>query len=94
MVLLSAMDDGASCHVSNGNSLDGSHEGTESNGASVNGKHVTEAGSQVPIAICGMSIRLPGGLHSPQELWDFLISKGDARGPVAKSKYNGPRTLF
>jgi acyl transferase domain-containing protein len=41
-----------------------------------------------PIAICGMSVRLPGGIHSPQELWKFLISKGDARGPVPKSRYN------
>jgi hypothetical protein len=86
MALLSAMEDGASCHVSNGNSLEGSHEGPDSNGASVNGKHVTEAGSQVPIAICGMSVRLPGGLHSPQELWDFLISKGDLDETQASSK--------
>jgi hypothetical protein len=44
--------------------------------------------SPKPIAICGMSIRLPGGLHSPQQLWDFLVAKGDARGPVPKSRYN------
>lgn len=44
--------------------------------------------SQEPIAICGMSVRLPGGLHSPQQLWDFLIAKGDARGPVPNSRYN------
>ncbi|KAJ6183837.1 hypothetical protein N7519_005138 [Penicillium mononematosum] len=41
-----------------------------------------------PIAICGMSVRLPGGLHTPQQLWDFLIAKGDARGKVPKSRYN------
>ncbi|KAJ5965134.1 uncharacterized protein N7479_005010 [Penicillium vulpinum] len=41
-----------------------------------------------PIAICGMSVRLPGGLHTPQQLWDFLIAKGDARGQVPKSRYN------
>ncbi|CAG7555684.1 unnamed protein product [Fusarium equiseti] len=41
-----------------------------------------------PIAICGMSVRLPGGLHTPQELWKFLVEKGDARGPVPKSRYN------
>lgn len=42
----------------------------------------------VPIAICGMSVRLPGGIHSPQQLWDFLLEKRDARGPVPKSRYN------
>ncbi|CAG8903343.1 unnamed protein product [Penicillium egyptiacum] len=41
-----------------------------------------------PIAICGMSVRLPGGLHTPQQLWDFLVAKGDARGKVPKSRYN------
>ncbi|KAJ6114967.1 Acyl transferase/acyl hydrolase/lysophospholipase [Penicillium sp. IBT 16267x] len=44
--------------------------------------------SQKPIAICGMSVRLPGGLHSPQQLWDFLIARGDARGSVPDSRYN------
>lgn len=41
-----------------------------------------------PIAICGMSVRLPGGIHSPQQLWDFLLAKKDARGQVPKSRYN------
>ncbi|CAG8152229.1 unnamed protein product [Penicillium salamii] len=41
-----------------------------------------------PIAICGMSVRLPGAVHTPQELWNFLISKRDARGPVPESRYN------
>ncbi|KAI1329792.1 hypothetical protein F5Y16DRAFT_417350 [Xylariaceae sp. FL0255] len=41
-----------------------------------------------PIAICGMACRLPGGIGSPQELWDFLISKGDARTLVPESRYN------
>ncbi|KAJ5104223.1 Acyl transferase/acyl hydrolase/lysophospholipase [Penicillium argentinense] len=44
--------------------------------------------NQIPIAICGMSVRLPGGLHSPQDLWNFLIAKRDARGPVPKSRYD------
>ncbi|KAJ5263648.1 Acyl transferase/acyl hydrolase/lysophospholipase [Penicillium angulare] len=44
--------------------------------------------SSVPIAICGMSVRLPGGIHSPQQLWDFLLDKRDARGPVPKARYN------
>ncbi|PWY84422.1 polyketide synthase [Aspergillus eucalypticola CBS 122712] len=41
-----------------------------------------------PIAICGMALRLPGGLGSPQDLWDFLIAKGDARSRVPESRYN------
>ena len=41
-----------------------------------------------PIAICGMALRLPGGLESPQDLWDFLLAKGDARSRVPESRYN------
>lgn len=50
------------------------------NGSSVKG--------MMPIAICGMALRLPGGLASPQDLWKFLLAKGDARGRVPKSRYN------
>lgn len=42
----------------------------------------------VPIAICGMALRLPGGLETPQDLWDFLMAKGDARSRVPESRYN------
>jgi acyl transferase domain-containing protein len=41
-----------------------------------------------PIAICGMALRLPGGLTSPKELWEFLLAKGDARSRVPSSRYN------
>ncbi|XXH05280.1 hypothetical protein Hte_011705 [Hypoxylon texense] len=40
-----------------------------------------------PIAICGMAYRLPGGVHSSQELWEFLMAKGDARSSVPASRY-------
>ncbi|XRM46506.1 hypothetical protein ABZX51_009537 [Aspergillus tubingensis] len=83
-----ANEDEANHAVTNGLCLDGCHVGTDGNGPSTNGDHVPQTALQVPIAICGMSVRLPGGLHSPQELWDFLVSKGDARGPVPKSRYS------
>ncbi|KAG4443875.1 hypothetical protein IFR05_000641 [Cadophora sp. M221] len=41
-----------------------------------------------PVAICGMACRLPGGIHSPSELWSFLHDGRDARGPVPSSRYN------
>ncbi|KAK8074182.1 polyketide synthase [Apiospora phragmitis] len=41
-----------------------------------------------PIAICGMACRLPGGITCPGDLWDLLISKGDARSRVPESRYN------
>jgi acyl transferase domain-containing protein len=48
----------------------------------------TGLGAHAPIAICGMALRLPGGLETPQQLWDFLLAKGDARGRVPESRYN------
>ena len=44
--------------------------------------------SFVPMAICGMACRLPGSVNSPQEMWEFLINKKDARSEVPASRYN------
>jgi acyl transferase domain-containing protein len=41
-----------------------------------------------PVAICGMACRLPGGIHSPSELWSFIQDGQDARGPVPSTRYN------
>jgi acyl transferase domain-containing protein/NADPH:quinone reductase-like Zn-dependent oxidoreductase len=41
-----------------------------------------------PIAIVGMAIRLPGGVRSADDLWNFLIDKKDARSVVPKDRYN------
>ncbi|KAK4183707.1 lovastatin diketide synthase LovF [Podospora australis] len=41
-----------------------------------------------PIAICGMACRLPGGISSPQELWEFLVSKRDGKSRVPADRYN------
>ncbi|ETS84328.1 hypothetical protein PFICI_02353 [Pestalotiopsis fici W106-1] len=52
-----------------------------------NGVHSTQK-PFTPIAICGMACRLPGGISTPQELWEFLLNKGDARSPIPESRYN------
>ena len=50
--------------------------------------HVTPDAMQVPVAICGMGMRLPGGVHNDRSLYDFLINKEDARSIVAEDRYN------
>ena len=67
--------------AANGNALETSHPP----GTLINGKG---DGDFSPVAICGMACRLPGGLHSPEELWDFLLAGGDARSRVPETRYN------
>ncbi|QLJ03459.1 SDR family NAD(P)-dependent oxidoreductase [Streptomyces sp. NEAU-sy36] len=42
------------------------------------GAPITPADPDEPIAIIGMSCRLPGGVHTPEDLWRLLASAGDA----------------
>lgn len=41
-----------------------------------------------PIAICGMAMRLPGGIKTPEAYWDVLHNGKDLRSPVPISRYN------
>ncbi|KAM0343561.1 hypothetical protein ACHAPU_008456 [Fusarium lateritium] len=79
------------------------HSSTKQNGANshtngtatshANGTNKTkqdgpELYPHTPIAICGMGVRLPGGIRSSSELFDFLSNKGDARNVVPEDRYN------
>ncbi|PYI33455.1 hypothetical protein BP00DRAFT_470507 [Aspergillus indologenus CBS 114.80] len=50
--------------------------------------HPAESGAPVPIAICGMGTRLPGGIRDEEALYDFLINGKDARSIVPPDRYN------
>ena len=41
-----------------------------------------------PIAIIGMAVRLPGGISSPEQLWDTLMEKRSSRCRVPGDRYN------
>ncbi|KAL8335898.1 hypothetical protein RB598_009873 [Gaeumannomyces tritici] len=99
---LPASVDHSVLHGSKATRLNGSRQDATSNGHngylhSLNG-HVNGNGTgppplpaptpDAPIAICGMACRLPGGLHTPQQLWEFLLAKGDAKSTVPESRYN------
>lgn len=42
----------------------------------------------VPVAICGMAMRLPGGIRDDEALYKFLVNKGDARSVTPADRYN------
>ncbi|MCJ1456231.1 hypothetical protein MMC28_006591 [Mycoblastus sanguinarius] len=41
-----------------------------------------------PIAICGLALRLPGGIHDADSFWDVLVNGKDMRGPIPADRYN------
>jgi hypothetical protein len=41
----------------------------------------------IPVAICGMATRLPGGISSAEQLWEFLLNKGDACARIPTERY-------
>lgn len=40
-----------------------------------------------PIVVCGLGIRLPGGIHNTGDFWDLLITGKDAQGPIRSDRY-------
>ncbi|KAI0973453.1 putative polyketide synthase [Xylaria arbuscula] len=52
-----------------------------------NTHHLKEHPGSVPIAICGIGMRLPGGIRDPKTLYEFLFNKGDARRPAPPDRY-------
>ncbi|PYI11208.1 putative polyketide synthase [Aspergillus sclerotiicarbonarius CBS 121057] len=63
------------------------------NGLHKDGTYATEGteaqGSQaMPIAICGIGLRLPGAIRNDRDLFNFLLNKKDARALVPKDRFN------
>ena len=63
-----------------------------SNGLKQTNGYATSPASQnplgMPVAICGMGMRLPGGIRHESDLYEFLVGKRDARSTMPKSRYN------
>ena len=59
--------------------------GQPTNGETIDG---SQSHCRPPIAICGLALRLPAGLKTPQQLWDFLLAGFDARSRIPSSRYN------
>ena len=62
------------------------------NGVGETDSHPTSRTSQIPlgmsVAICGMGMRLPGGIRHESDLYEFLVGKQDARMTMPQSRYN------
>lgn len=48
----------------------------------------TGAPEPCPIAICGLGLRLSGGIRSADGFWDLLVNGRDARAPVPSDRYD------
>jgi len=40
-----------------------------------------------PIAICGVGLRLPGGIHNGDDFWQLLVNGRDARSEIPSSRF-------
>lgn len=65
-----------------------SSEERMTNGNDHHADNLHDPSTPPPIAIVGMALRLPGGISSPESLWDLLINKRDARSKVPSNRYN------
>src|SRR4029077_16620441 len=45
----------------------------------------------VDVAIVGIGCRLPGGVHGPEQLWDFLLAHGDGIIEVPADRWSVDR---
>lgn len=74
----------------NGGSCDGTTtgHGTGLNGAQSNAPPPTADPQFEPIAICGMGMRLPGGITDAEGFWDLLYHKRSGRCKVPSDRYN------
>ena len=41
-----------------------------------------------PIAICGMAMRMPGGIHTDEALWETLYNGKDMRSAIPPERWN------
>lgn len=62
--------------------------GNHANGSPSRVNGSSSSANEIPVAICGMAMRLPGGIRNDQDLYKFLLNKGDARTIIGEDRYN------
>lgn len=68
------------------NGTSGAHSKATHTGGHSSGRPASA--NETPVAICGMAMRLPGGIRSDKDLYEFLFNKGDARTVIPGDRYN------
>ncbi|KAI1752350.1 polyketide synthase [Xylaria castorea] len=51
-------------------------------------RNLSSESDEDPVCISGMACRLPGGVKSPSQMWDFLMQSRSAKGPVPEVRFN------
>lgn len=62
--------------------------GGHANGTPTESKGTFNENVAEPIAIVGMGMRLPGGVHNAEAYWDLLVNGKDGRCRVPNDRYN------
>lgn len=70
-----------------GGSLFQENRASSNTGSLLSGPSSTSSQKSVPIAVCGMAMRLPGNINSADQFWDFIINKRDACAPIPHERY-------
>jgi len=86
---ITQMNGTSPCHVAENSNGFSSQEGHRHDPfCPQTGRLGASQGGEMPMAICGIGLRLPGGLSTTEQLWDFLIAGRSARCRVPASRYN------
>ncbi|KAH9902283.1 reducing type I polyketide synthase [Xylariomycetidae sp. FL2044] len=77
-------------NTNSGNTNNGNTNSGNTNNGNTNNGHATQPRTplQTPVAIVGMACRLPGHVHNPKALWDFMKRGGIAGNEPPKSRFN------
>jgi len=77
-------------HQPNGNTQSNGHNGKLNEGHHTNGNAGQHAHGTTlePIAICGMAMRLPGGIRDEKGFWDVLVNGKDTRTLIPEDRWN------
>ena len=65
-----------------------SKQACSSGSGTINGHHADKVTAMEPVAICGMSMRLPGGVRDAESFWNLLYHGRSGQCQVPATRYN------